>query len=43
MHLKLENIDGSVLICGQKPFTPYYHIEFKEKDGGYDPDLVPMI
>ncbi|MCE5295998.1 MAG: hypothetical protein LLG16_02705 [Euryarchaeota archaeon] len=43
MHLKVQNIDGSVLICGQKPFSPYYHIEFVTKDGDREPTLVPMI
>jgi KaiC/GvpD/RAD55 family RecA-like ATPase len=43
MHFKIQNIDGSVLICGQKPFSPYYHIEFKDEDGEHEPILVPMI
>jgi hypothetical protein len=43
MHLKLESIDGTVLICGQKPFTAYYHME-RRLDGGVPrPVLVPLL
>lgn len=43
MHIKIESIDGTVLLCGQKPFTPYYHVTFKEKNGSHEPDLIPMV
>ncbi|QLH74079.1 MAG: hypothetical protein HPY73_00510 [Methanomassiliicoccales archaeon] len=43
MHIKMECEDGALLVCGQKPFTPYYHVELKEKDGILAPELVPMI
>jgi len=41
MHIKFESINGTILVCGQKPFTPYYHIEFHKENGR--PALVPML
>jgi KaiC/GvpD/RAD55 family RecA-like ATPase len=43
MHLKLESVNGTVLICGQKPYTPYYHLEIDTEDGVECPKLVPMV
>ncbi|HSV42218.1 MAG TPA: hypothetical protein VLH13_02270, partial [Methanomassiliicoccales archaeon] len=43
MHLKFESINGTVLICGQKPFTPYYHVECQTVDGVRSPVLIPML
>jgi hypothetical protein len=43
MHLKLESINGTVLLCGQKPYTPYYHLEIEGPDGKECPKLVPMV
>jgi KaiC/GvpD/RAD55 family RecA-like ATPase len=43
MHLKLECIDGTVLICGQKPFTAYFHMERRTEGGVIKPVLVPLL
>jgi len=43
MHLKLESIDGTVLICGQKPFTADYHRERRLDGGVLRPVLVPLL
>jgi KaiC/GvpD/RAD55 family RecA-like ATPase len=43
MHVKFESINGTVLVCGQKPFTPYYHVECYKGDGAHRPVLVPML
>jgi KaiC/GvpD/RAD55 family RecA-like ATPase len=43
MHLKLESVNGTVLLCGQKPYTPYYHLEIEIVDGKECPKLVPMV
>ncbi|OPY31895.1 MAG: GvpD gas vesicle protein [Methanomassiliicoccales archaeon PtaU1.Bin124] len=42
MHIKFESINGTVLVCGQKPFTPYYHFELC-KDNNCRPTLMPML
>lgn len=43
MHVKLESMEGAVMLCGQKPFTPYYHLEFEFEDGVPNARLVPML
>jgi hypothetical protein len=43
MHLKLESVNGTVLLCGQKPYTPYYHLEIDVEQGRECPKLVPMV
>ena len=43
MHLKLECINGTVLLCGQKPYTPYYHLEIEMVDGQECPRLMPLV
>lgn len=43
IHLKLESVNGTVLLCGQKPYTPYYHLEIETKEGKECPKLVPMV
>jgi KaiC/GvpD/RAD55 family RecA-like ATPase len=43
MHLKLESIEGAVVLCGQKPFTPYYHLEFEFEEGRPSARLIPML
>jgi hypothetical protein len=43
MHIKLESVNGTVLLCGQKPYTPYYHLELEVTDGLECPKLVPMV
>ena len=43
MHLKLECINGTVLMCGQKPYTPYYHLEIDQVDGHECPKLMPLV
>ncbi|MFP4171157.1 MAG: gas vesicle protein GvpD P-loop domain-containing protein [Methanomassiliicoccales archaeon] len=40
LHIRLENMAGAVMACGQKPFTNYYYLDFRN---GIDPDLVPML
>jgi len=43
MHLKLESMEGAIMLCGQKPFTPYYHLEFEFEEGGPSARLIPML
>jgi KaiC/GvpD/RAD55 family RecA-like ATPase len=43
MHLKLESVNGTVLLCGQKPYTPYYHLEIEVVEGKECPKLMPMV
>ncbi len=30
VHVKIENINGRVMAVGQKPYTPYYYMDFAE-------------
>lgn len=43
LHVKLESMEGAVMLCGQKPFTPYHHLEFEYEDGVPFARLVPML
>jgi len=43
MHLKLECINGTVMLCGQKPFTPYYHLEIEMSGDQECPRLMPLV
>ncbi len=43
MHIKLESVNGTVLLCGQKPYTPYYHLEIEVIDGVDCPRMMPMV
>ena len=42
MHIKFESINGTLLVSGQKPFTPYYHVEMC-KENNCRPTLMPML
>ncbi len=43
MHIKFENISGRVMACGQKPFSPYFYLEFPEDDKLPGPRFIPMV
>ncbi len=40
IHIKLASLSGAVMICGEKPHTMFYYLDFKGKG---DPELVPML
>jgi KaiC/GvpD/RAD55 family RecA-like ATPase len=43
VHLKLESLAGTVMMCGQKPLTPYYYLDFSSCTEGIAPRLIAMV
>ena len=43
MHLRLESMEGAVILCGQKPYTPYYHLQFISGEGMPSVPLVSSL
>jgi len=43
IHLKLESLDGTVMIYGQKPPTPYYYLDFESAKEKIAPQLIAMV
>jgi len=41
VHIKVESLAGTTMVCGEKPHTNYYHLEFQE--GRLKPNLIPMV
>jgi hypothetical protein len=41
VHIKIENLSDTVMVCGEKPHTKYHYIEFK-KDR-LRPELIPLV
>ncbi|MEM0449845.1 MAG: gas vesicle protein GvpD P-loop domain-containing protein [Methanomassiliicoccales archaeon] len=42
-HLKLESLAGTVMLCGQKPVSPYYFLDFESAKERIVPRLIPMV
>jgi KaiC/GvpD/RAD55 family RecA-like ATPase len=43
MHIKLESFSGTVMMCGEKPHTPYYHLDFEQAKGKLRPPLIALV
>jgi KaiC/GvpD/RAD55 family RecA-like ATPase len=43
LHLRLESLAGTVVLCGVKPYTQYYYLDFERSTGKIAPDLVAMV
>jgi KaiC/GvpD/RAD55 family RecA-like ATPase len=43
IHLKLESLAGTVMLCAQKPLTPYYYLDFEACHEGIAPRLIAMV
>ena len=43
IHIKLESLAGTVMVCGQKPASPYYYLDFELAKEKIVPRLVPMV
>jgi hypothetical protein len=41
VHLKVESMAGTVMLCGEKPYTNYYNLDFRPDT--LKPSLVPMV
>ncbi|MCK4442943.1 MAG: hypothetical protein KAW09_00255, partial [Thermoplasmata archaeon] len=42
-HLKIENLDGSVVLYGEKPFTELFALDFDVSKGYPKADLTPIV
>ncbi len=42
-HLKIENLDGSVVLYGEKPFTELFALDFDLSKGYPKADLTPIV
>jgi KaiC/GvpD/RAD55 family RecA-like ATPase len=43
IHLKLESLAGTVMLCGQKPHTTYHYLDFEGVKDKITPELVPLV
>jgi hypothetical protein len=43
IHLKIESLAGTVMICGQKPHSPYYYLDFEQAKEKIAPSLIAMV
>jgi hypothetical protein len=43
IHIRLEALAGTVMVCGQKPVSPYYYLDFELAKEKIVPRLVPMV
>ena len=43
IHLKLESLAGTVMLCGMKPSSPFYYLDFELAKEKILPRLVPMV
>lgn len=41
VHIKIESLSGTIMVCGEKPHTKYYYLDFSGER--LRPDLIPMI
>lgn len=41
VHIKIESLSGTVMICGEKPHTKYHYLEFH--NDRLRPRLLPMV
>jgi len=43
IHLKLESLAGTIMLCAQKPLTPYYYLDYSACVNGIAPKLIAMV
>ena len=43
IHIRIESLAGTVMMCGQKPVSPYYFLDFEAAKERIVPQLVPMV
>jgi hypothetical protein len=43
IHIRLESLAGTVMMCGQKPVSPYYFLDFERAKEHIVPRLIPMV
>jgi KaiC/GvpD/RAD55 family RecA-like ATPase len=43
LHMKIESLAGTVMLCGQKPHTPYYYLDFEQAKEKIAPVLIAMV
>ncbi|MDD1771178.1 MAG: DUF2075 domain-containing protein [Methanomassiliicoccales archaeon] len=43
LHVRLDSLAGTVMLCGVKPHTQYYYLDYEAAVGGLVPGLVPIV
>lgn len=43
LHLRMENLDGSIVLYGEKPFTPFHTLSFEFDRGFPRARLIPVV
>ncbi len=43
VHLRIENVEGSILLYGEKPYTPFHSISFDVERGFPQARLLPVV
>ena len=43
VHVKLANLNGSIVLYGEKPFTEIFNLDFTYESGVPSADLVPIL
>ncbi|MGD1061464.1 MAG: hypothetical protein ABR879_08420, partial [Methanomassiliicoccales archaeon] len=43
LHVRLDSLAGTVVLCGVKPHTQYYYLDYQAAIGRLVPSLVPIV
>ena len=43
VHVKVQNVNGTILLFGQKPYTELFHLTFSHEDGAPRAALTPIV
>ncbi|HVO77809.1 MAG TPA: gas vesicle protein GvpD P-loop domain-containing protein [Methanomassiliicoccales archaeon] len=43
LHFRLDSLAGTIMLCGVKPHTQYYYLDYKGAVGKLVPNLVPIV
>ena len=43
VHLKVQNVNGAILLFGQKPYTELYNLSFSYETGAPSAVLTPIV
>ncbi|MCJ2530914.1 MAG: hypothetical protein LN413_01160 [Candidatus Thermoplasmatota archaeon] len=43
VHLRIENVEGSILLFGEKPYTPFHGLSYGVEEGFPQARLLPVV
>ncbi|MFQ6013005.1 MAG: gas vesicle protein GvpD P-loop domain-containing protein [Thermoplasmata archaeon] len=43
VHLRIENVEGSILLYGEKPYTPFHSLSYDPEEGFSRARLIPVV